>query len=84
MRFDFKLLVQPDKASTTAGQNRYEASKDLWVACGIVLRPPVKDLKSLAVAACEIAIAQNGEGADFVPRGLGFWYVGQRSFVLPC
>jgi hypothetical protein len=64
--------------------NRYEASKDLWVACGIALRAPVKDLKSLAVAACEIAVAQNGEGADFVPRGLDFWYVGQRSFVLPC
>jgi hypothetical protein len=35
---------------------------------------PVKDLKSLAVAACEIAVAQNGEGADFVPRGLDFWF----------
>ena len=43
-------------------------------ACGIVLRAPVKDLKSLAVAACEIAVAQNGEGADFVPRGLDFWF----------
>ena len=32
LRFVFRLLVQPDKASTTAGQNRYEASKvgSLW------------------------------------------------------
>ena len=52
-----------------------------------MLRAPVKDLKSLAVAACEIAVAQNGEGADFVPRGLDFGliskHVGQRSLVLP-
>jgi hypothetical protein len=72
LRFDFRLLVPPDKASTTAGQNRYEASKDFWVACGIALRAHVKDLKSLAVAACEVVVAQNGEGADFVPRDFDF------------
>jgi hypothetical protein len=38
----------------------------MQVACGITLRPPVK--------ACEIAVAQNGEEADFVPRGLDFWF----------
>ena len=83
MRFDFRLLVPPDKASTTSGQN-------VLVACGIALRAPVKDLTSLAVAAWEITVVQNGEGTDIVPRARGWTsgliseYMGQRSFVLPC
>jgi hypothetical protein len=57
LRFDFRLTVPPGKASTTAGQHRYEASKDLLVACGIALRALVQDLRSLAVAAFEFEIA---------------------------
>ena len=47
----------PVRTSRTACAGRYAASKDLLDACGITPTTPIKELKQLAQAVTEIAVA---------------------------
>ena len=64
----------PVRTSRAACTQRYAASKDLLGACGISLRTPVGDLKSLAQAVTEIAVAFDEEGLEKVPKELDFLF----------
>ena len=65
-------MVPPVRTSRTACAGRYAASKDLLEACGITLKTPIKELKSLAQAVTEIAVACE-EGLGKSPKGIGFF-----------
>ena len=62
----------PARTSRSACAGRYAASKDLLEACGFTLTTPIKDLKSLAQAVTEIAVACDEEGSKKVPKELAF------------
>ena len=64
----------PVRTSRAACAERYAASKDLLEACGITLTTPIKDLKSLAQAVTEIAVACEEGGSEKVPKELDFLF----------
>ena len=64
----------PVRTSRSACAERYAASKDLLDACGITPTTPIKDLKQLAQAVTEIAVACEEGGAEKVPKELDFLF----------
>ena len=64
----------PVRTSRAACAERYAASKDLLEACGITLTTPIKELKSLAQAVTEIAVACEEGGSEKVPKDLDFLF----------